>query len=178
MLVHCQAGISRSPTIVIAYLMNKMQMRMNDAYNMVRDKRPIIAPNLVFMSQLMDYEVKLSSEQQQQQQQQQHPQTSAAHVLTKQQVMHTESEPSPSFKSNVRFTTSTSPVPFSITSTSTAAAANTYNNKSNNNEINDQSSSPSLSLAGGHLSTIELSSSLAAATSDLLNVANQTVTCN
>ena len=34
---------------------------MNDAYNFVREKRPIIAPNLVFMSQLMDYEAKLNS---------------------------------------------------------------------------------------------------------------------
>jgi hypothetical protein len=33
---------------------------MNDAYNLVREKRPIIAPNLVFMSQLMDYETKLN----------------------------------------------------------------------------------------------------------------------
>ncbi len=34
---------------------------MNDAYNFVREKRPIIAPNLVFMSQLMDYETKLNN---------------------------------------------------------------------------------------------------------------------
>ncbi len=33
---------------------------MNDAYNFVREKRPIIAPNLVFMSQLMEYEKQLN----------------------------------------------------------------------------------------------------------------------
>lgn len=55
-LVHCQAGISRSPTIVIAYLMKKLQMSMNEAYAQVREKRSIIAPNLIFMSQLMDFE--------------------------------------------------------------------------------------------------------------------------
>lgn len=58
-LVHCQAGISRSPTIIIAYLMKKQNLKFNDAYNKVRELRPIIAPNLVFMSQLMDYETRL-----------------------------------------------------------------------------------------------------------------------
>ena len=58
-LVHCQAGISRSPTVVIAYLMNKYNMSMNEAYDRVRNKRPIIAPNIIFMSQLMDYESKI-----------------------------------------------------------------------------------------------------------------------
>jgi hypothetical protein len=41
--------------------MNKINLKMNDAYNYVREKRPIIAPNLVFMSQLMDYETKLNN---------------------------------------------------------------------------------------------------------------------
>lgn len=59
-LVHCQAGISRSPTIVIAYLMYKYNLSMNDAYSKVKDIRPIVAPNLIFMSQLMDYEAKLN----------------------------------------------------------------------------------------------------------------------
>jgi hypothetical protein len=31
-------------------------MSMNDAFNLVKEARPIIAPNLIFMSQLMDYE--------------------------------------------------------------------------------------------------------------------------
>lgn len=60
-LVHCQAGISRSPTIVIAYLMYKYNLSMNDAYSKVKDIRPIVAPNLIFMSQLMDYEAKLNA---------------------------------------------------------------------------------------------------------------------
>lgn len=55
-LVHCQAGISRSPTIVIAYLMKKQNLSMNDAYNLVSDKRKIIGPNLLFMSQLSEYD--------------------------------------------------------------------------------------------------------------------------
>jgi dual specificity MAP kinase phosphatase len=62
-LVHCQAGVSRSPTIVIAYLMRKLKLKMNDAYGKVREKRPIVAPNLIFMSQLMDFELSLFKEQ-------------------------------------------------------------------------------------------------------------------
>ena len=55
-LVHCQAGISRSPTLVIAYLMKEYAKSMDEAYGMVRNKRSIIAPNLIFMSQLMDFD--------------------------------------------------------------------------------------------------------------------------
>lgn len=58
-LVHCQAGVSRSPTIVIAYLMYKQKLRMDPTYNRVREMRPIVAPNLIFMSQLMDFEAQL-----------------------------------------------------------------------------------------------------------------------
>ncbi|KAG7223369.1 hypothetical protein INR49_015725 [Caranx melampygus] len=39
-LVHCQAGVSRSATIVIAYLMKHTLMTMTDAYKYVRSRRP------------------------------------------------------------------------------------------------------------------------------------------
>jgi hypothetical protein len=45
---------------VIAYLMKKLNLTMNEAYNKVKEIRPIVAPNLVFMSQLMDYEEMLA----------------------------------------------------------------------------------------------------------------------
>jgi len=59
-LVHCQAGISRSATIVIAYIMKKNKMKMNDAYNFVHNNRRCIGPNLGFCGQLILYEQELA----------------------------------------------------------------------------------------------------------------------
>ena len=54
--VHCYAGISRSPSFVIGYLMKYHSKTFREAYQMVRTKRPIINPNLNFLSQLQRYE--------------------------------------------------------------------------------------------------------------------------
>ena len=50
--VHCAAGMSRSPTIVIAYIMWKRKLRLNEAIKFVKEKRSIISPNDNFMNQL------------------------------------------------------------------------------------------------------------------------------
>ncbi|XP_035264011.1 hornerin-like [Anguilla anguilla] len=60
-LVHCQAGVSRSATIVIAYLMKHTLMTMTDAYKYVKSRRPVVSPNLNFMGQLLEFERDLNS---------------------------------------------------------------------------------------------------------------------
>lgn len=55
-LVHCVAGISRSPTIIIAYLMKYFRLSLKDAFIEVLNKRRIICPNKNFMNQLFKYE--------------------------------------------------------------------------------------------------------------------------
>lgn len=50
-LVHCYAGISRSATIVIAYLMHT-GMDFSEAYLTVKKARPVINPNDGFLCQL------------------------------------------------------------------------------------------------------------------------------
>jgi dual specificity MAP kinase phosphatase len=55
-LVHCQAGVSRSPTIVMAYMMSTTQKTLTDTFATVKDRRSIVAPNLNFMGQLLELE--------------------------------------------------------------------------------------------------------------------------
>lgn len=58
-LVHCLAGISRSVTVTVAYLMQKLNLSLNDAYDFVKRKKTNISPNFNFMGQLLDFEKSL-----------------------------------------------------------------------------------------------------------------------
>lgn len=58
-LVHCAAGVSRSATLCMAYLMKYESMSLADAHSWVKACRPIIRPNIGFWEQLIEYEYKL-----------------------------------------------------------------------------------------------------------------------
>eukprot|EP01016_Furgasonia_blochmanni_P009008 TRINITY_DN13727_c0_g1_i1.p1 TRINITY_DN13727_c0_g1~~TRINITY_DN13727_c0_g1_i1.p1 ORF type:complete len:163 (+),score=34.93 TRINITY_DN13727_c0_g1_i1:96-584(+) len=55
-LVHCAAGISRSASIIVAFLIKEKEMTTEEALAFVRTKREIACPNLGFMEQLRKYE--------------------------------------------------------------------------------------------------------------------------
>jgi len=58
-LIHCQAGVSRSSTIAIAYIMARSNLAMLDAFRFVKLRRQIVAPNFNFMGQLLEFETAL-----------------------------------------------------------------------------------------------------------------------
>ena len=47
-LVHCYAGVSRSATCVIAYLMQEREMSFEQAFSFASKRRPVIFPNMGF----------------------------------------------------------------------------------------------------------------------------------
>ena len=61
-LVNCVAGISRSASFVIAYLMKYYEMTLEDAFLYVRKRRNRICPNKKFMTYLYEYELRLFGE--------------------------------------------------------------------------------------------------------------------
>jgi atypical dual specificity phosphatase len=58
-LVNCFAGVSRSASFVIAYLMKYYDMDLRSAFLYVRNRRNQICPNKQFMTYLHEYEFKL-----------------------------------------------------------------------------------------------------------------------
>ena len=56
-MIHCRAGVSRSVTLCLAYLMQCEGMRLREAYSLVESRRNIIRPNNSFLMQLAKYEV-------------------------------------------------------------------------------------------------------------------------
>ncbi|KAJ3545071.1 hypothetical protein NMY22_g2579 [Coprinellus aureogranulatus] len=74
-LVHCQCGVSRSATMVIALVMRAAAERsrhvppevwalkgMQGAYSFVKEKSPCVGPNMSLIYQLLDYEKTLRGE--------------------------------------------------------------------------------------------------------------------
>ncbi|QNQ01443.1 Tyrosine-protein phosphatase MSG5 [Yarrowia lipolytica] len=61
-LVHCQCGVSRSASLLIAYIMKKQQLDLNAAYDWVKYRSPEIGPNMTLIFQLMDWHKHLLGE--------------------------------------------------------------------------------------------------------------------
>lgn len=59
MFLHCHAGISRSATVCIAYIMKHLAYDLAGAYDHVKSKRPRVSPNLHFMGQLVEFQKRL-----------------------------------------------------------------------------------------------------------------------
>jgi protein-tyrosine phosphatase len=60
-LVHCYAGISRSASIVISYLMQEYKMSLREAVLYVSERRRVVRPNSGFFECLTELEAKLRS---------------------------------------------------------------------------------------------------------------------
>lgn len=60
-LIHCRAGISRSSTIVMAFLMREQRWSLNQAFTFVKSKRKCVAPNFGFLGQLQKFEEELGT---------------------------------------------------------------------------------------------------------------------
>eukprot|EP00042_Codosiga_hollandica_P051406 m.630498 g.630498 ORF g.630498 m.630498 type:complete len:366 (-) comp58278_c0_seq4:153-1250(-) len=54
--VHCMAGVSRSATIVVAYVMRRFHLDLKTALRQVQQKRPVVSPNDGFLKQLKAFE--------------------------------------------------------------------------------------------------------------------------
>ncbi|KAM4808289.1 dual specificity protein phosphatase 18-like isoform 1-T2 [Rhinophrynus dorsalis] len=58
-LLHCAAGVSRSATLCLAYLMKHTGRSLLEAHDWLKSCRPIIRPNIGFWKQLISYEMTL-----------------------------------------------------------------------------------------------------------------------
>ncbi|RUS90773.1 hypothetical protein EGW08_001484 [Elysia chlorotica] len=58
-VVHCMAGVSRSASVVLAYLVRDHGMSLRQAHDHVMERRDVIRPNQGFWVALIEYELNL-----------------------------------------------------------------------------------------------------------------------
>ncbi len=58
-VVHCYQGVSRSTSVIIAYLIKYYQMSFDASLDLIREGRPHAKPNIHFERQLREYYVYL-----------------------------------------------------------------------------------------------------------------------
>lgn len=56
-LIHCLAGMSRSVTVAVAYIMTATNLNWKDALKVVRTGRAVANPNVGFQTQLQEFEM-------------------------------------------------------------------------------------------------------------------------
>ena len=56
LLIHCKFGISRSVSLVMAFLIKNFGFNVKNAFNFIKRRREQINPNQGFINQLIDYE--------------------------------------------------------------------------------------------------------------------------
>jgi len=61
-LVHCHAGVNRSATVVVAYLMASQKWDLKTAYSYVKERRKIIELDPKYFQQLLEFETELFGE--------------------------------------------------------------------------------------------------------------------
>ena len=59
-LIHCDMGVSRSGSIIVAYFIKKLRISYNNALKMVKESRKCIQPNKGFVKQLILYSKELN----------------------------------------------------------------------------------------------------------------------
>lgn len=59
--VHCSAGVSRSPTLVMAYLIDHLAFTADEALKKMREVHPPTHPNPSFLTRLREFDQQLKS---------------------------------------------------------------------------------------------------------------------
>lgn len=61
-LFHCRLGVSRSATLLIAYMMHQFAMTLREAYDLVKSRRAKVQPSEAFTDALLKYETEVFPE--------------------------------------------------------------------------------------------------------------------